>query len=90
MMRFIIIDLCFMKTSVWFVVWGMNMSNKKFQYTMDNRVKGLRLSRGLSMICYRCGEILDTGDLVYSRNAGNSKSKSKLYHIECARQVNII
>ncbi len=66
------------------------MSNKKFQYTMDNRVQGLRLSRGLSMICYRCGDTLKNGDAVYSRNAGNSKSKSKLYHIECARLVNII
>jgi len=68
----------------------MNMSNKKFQYILDLRIRGLRVSLGLSLICYRCGEIIAIGDKVYSRNAGNSKSKSKLYHIECARQVNII
>ena len=66
------------------------MSNKRFQYILDQRIRGLRTSLGLSLVCYRCGEVLTIGDTVYSRNAGNSKSKSKLYHIECARQVNII
>lgn len=66
------------------------MSNKTFQYILDERTRGLRLSLGLSLVCYRCGEIISIGDTVYSRNAGNSKTKSKLYHIECARQVNII
>lgn len=66
------------------------MSNKKFQYILDLRIRGLRVSLGLSLVCYRCGNLLNIGETVYSRNAGNSKSKSKLYHIECARQVNII
>lgn len=66
------------------------MSNKTFQYILDQRIRGLRISLGLSLTCYRCKKILKNGDAVYSRNAGNSKTKSKLYHIECARQVNII
>lgn len=57
---------------------------------MDERIRGLRIALGLSLICFRCGELLTIGDSVYSRNAGNSQSKSKLYHLECARQVNII
>lgn len=66
------------------------MSNKRFQYVLDHRISCLRISLGLSLICYHCGDILKNGDAVYSRNTGNSKTKSKLYHIECARQVNII
>jgi len=50
----------------------------------------MRLARKLSISCYGCNKVIDIGDLIYSRNASSSKSKSKLYHEKCAERFNIL
>ena len=57
---------------------------------MSARSQQMRLSRKLTMTCYKCGQKVVIGDHVYSRNASSAKSKSKLYHEECAKMVNIL
>ena len=55
-----------------------------------------RLTRGRAtryrnkgmLICQRCGLDLKAGDLVVSRSSGK-RSGNKLYHLECARILNI-
>lgn len=66
------------------------MTQKIWGYIMDARIQQLRLSRKITMICHKCDQKIIIGDKVYSRNASSSKSKSKLYHEECAKMVNIL
>ncbi len=66
------------------------MTLKIWVYTMNTRIQQLRLARKITMICYKCHQKIVIGDKVYSRNASSSKSKSKLYHEECAKMVNIL
>lgn len=57
---------------------------------MNERIRCLRISRSITLFCYHCKKIVKNGDSVYSRNANSAKSKSKLYHEECAKTVNIL
>jgi len=66
------------------------MTLKKWQYQLTLRTQKLREARGLSNVCYRCGEMVEIGEDTFSRNANSRKSKSKLYHKVCAEEVNII
>jgi len=66
------------------------MTRKVWQYKFTLRTQKLREARGISNRCYRCGNMVEIGEDTYSRNAGTSKSRSKLYHKACAEEVNII
>jgi len=66
------------------------MPNKRWQYILTLRTQNLRKARGLSNVCYRCGVDVTLGAEIYSRNTNGRKSKSKIYHKECAEEVNII
>lgn len=66
------------------------MTQKTWVYTMDTRVQSMRFTRKITMTCARCDKLIVIGDDVYSRNATSHKSKSKLYHKECAMLVNIL
>jgi len=63
---------------------------KKWEYIMDNRARSARIARGLSMSCQLCENPVHIGEHIYSRNASSRKSRSKIYHIKCAKQVNIV
>jgi len=66
------------------------MTQKTWLYTINLRILNLRKARNLDLFCYRCNKQLEIGDSAYSRNSNSSKSKSKLYHLECAKEVNIL
>jgi len=66
------------------------MTQKTWLYTITLRIINLRKARELDLFCYRCKKELVIGDAAYSRNSNSRKSKSKLYHEECARTVNIL
>lgn len=66
------------------------MSQRKWLYQFNLRIKNMRESLGLDTKCYRCGNEVKLGDEIFSRNANSSKSKSKIYHKQCAEAVNII
>jgi len=66
------------------------MTLKKWQYILTLRTLNLRKARGLSNVCYRCEIDIPLGAEIYSRNSNSRKSKSKIYHRECAEEVNIL
>jgi len=66
------------------------MTLKKWRYKFTLRTQKLREARGISNECYGCGKTVNIGEDTYSRNAGSSKSRSKLYHKVCAEAFNII
>jgi len=66
------------------------MTQKKWVYKFSLRTKNLRLVRKLLNICNLCKIDIQIGDDIYSRNSNSRKSKSKIYHIACAKKVNIL
>jgi len=66
------------------------MAQKKWKYKFTLRTKNLRIARKLSNICYRCKVEIEIKDDIYTRNANSRKSKSKIYHLDCAKEVNIL
>jgi len=66
------------------------MVQKKWLHVFSLRTKNLRTVRGLANTCYRCNVDVEIGDDVYTRNSSSRKSKSKIYHLDCAKEVNIL
>ena len=66
------------------------MVQKKWEHKFSLRTKNLRIVRGLSNICYRCNMEIEIDSDVYTRNSNSRKSKSKIYHLDCAKEVNIL
>ena len=66
------------------------LAQKTWIYEMSNRTRNIRISRDLIMTCYKCGSSIEIGQQVYSKNSTSAKSKSHIYHIECARIVNLL
>lgn len=63
------------------------MASTKHQYIMTLARKKGRISRGQPMDCYRCGKLVEIGDSVFTKP---TPSRSHLYHIDCAKEVNLL
>lgn len=68
----------------------LNGKNTKWVYIFTERIRNMRITRELSIDCNKCGKKIEIKDKVFSRNSHGRKSKSKVYHIGCARMVNIL
>ena len=66
------------------------MTLKTWIYKFTLRTKNIRISRKLSNVCNLCNIPIEIGDEIYSRNSNSRKSKSKIYHLDCAHKVNIL
>ena len=58
------------------------------QYIMTERIYSHRITRNVSMICRKCSVEIKINDKVLTKPAGNSKTK--IYHIKCAKKIGII
>jgi hypothetical protein len=54
-----------------------------FSYVLDRWKRDLRVQRGLSLACKKCGTELVIGDYVHT----NRSSRSNIYHVKCWQEL---